>query len=71
MLHLVEMYKYGITILLLLLTCKPQPIFKTDSDPRNRTVSNKIKIKGDSNHVEINYYWYLNRIDTIKGRDTL
>jgi len=41
-----------------------------DSSPEKKAVYNKIRIKGDSNHVEIIYNWYLNKADTTK-RDTL
>ena len=47
------------------MTCsQPPSLTGYDSDPHKRSVNNRIKIKGDSNHVEINYYWYRN--DTIK-----
>ncbi len=62
-----------ILVLAILLTCRvPRKgvSLNVDQDPSKRAVTNKIKIKGDSNHVEINYYWYQYRIDSIK-RDTV
>jgi len=59
------MRKLLVILILILMTCsQPPSLTGYDSDPHKRYVNNRIKIKGDSNHVEINYYWYRN--DTIK-----
>ena len=53
---------------LLMVTCSsPQPLLKS-GDPNTEKIVTKVKIKGDSNYVEINYYLY--DIDSIR-RDSL
>ena len=56
-----------ILLLALLLTCNtPKPLVDTDFDKLN--VRTRVKIKGDSNRIEVNYYIYRN--DTIR-RDSI
>jgi len=56
-----------ILLLVLLLVCSPpKPLVKSEAE--SKSIRTKVKIKGDSNNIEINYYFFRN--DTIR-RDSI